>query len=102
MTGTGIKMRFSAHSDEEMCGKPVDLPCGQGETLLVACMRTDGHEPPCISAAGNAGEADGVRFCCRVPLNASGSRAPSDAPHAVWCPLQRSDITNQLGELPAD
>lgn len=83
MIGTGVKVRFSPYSDEVMCGRPVDLPTAQGSTILVACMRTDGHEPPCIAAAGEAGKADGVRFCCRVSCS-----AVSETPHASWCPFR--------------
>jgi len=42
----------------------------------LACLRTEGHDGECISAANEAGEADGVYWCCRQPLSES---------HAVWC-----------------
>ena len=87
MIGTGIKVRFSPYSDEVMCGKPVDLPTAHGAIILVACMRTDGHEPPCIAAAGEAGKADGVRFCCRVA---------AEARHAAWCVLIDKELRDAI------
>lgn len=70
-----MSIRFSSHSDEETCGKLVifhDVKC--------ACMRRKGHEDDkgCIAPMIRAGEADGVRWCCRVPLG---------EPHTDWCPI---------------
>lgn len=71
-------MKFSKHSDEQMCGKQMI-----GEKFAkydkcggVACMRTAGHLGECIAIAGDAGRADGVHWCCRSDINAE---------HQSWC-----------------
>lgn len=64
-------MKFSPYSDEETCSAPI--PMGKFEA---ACLRTKEHSGDHIPGAGEAGEADGVRFCCRVKL---------EEPHAIWC-----------------
>lgn len=67
-------MKFSQFSDEETCSEVVKR--GNYE---VVCMRTKGHSGGHIPEAGKAGEADGVRFCCRVKLGEV---------HTDWCVLK--------------
>jgi hypothetical protein len=66
-------VRYSAYSNEEACGKGVPY-----KDDSYACFRTKGHGGECVAEAGKAGEADGVRWCCRVRLG---------QPHESWCPL---------------
>lgn len=66
-------MRFSSHSNEESCPKVIASERHPGG---LACMRTQDHPGDCVPEANKAGEADGVRWCCRVPLHAF---------HAQWC-----------------
>lgn len=70
-------MRYNAHSTEESCGRSV-----QRGKYDLACLRTKGHLGECEPEMGKAGEADGVRWCCRVRL---------ERPHESWCPLLRRD-----------
>lgn len=71
-------VRFNPYSDEEMCGALV-----QEHGYDCACMRTRGHEGQHIAVARDAGAADGVRFCCRVPLKAV---------HEEWCTLTKHTV----------
>ena len=68
-------MKFNSFSDEENCGK-----CVLRGKYELACLRTKGHGGNCMPEANKAGEADGVRWCCRVKL---------EQPHSNRCPLQR-------------
>lgn len=51
-------------------------------------MRIKGHSGDHIPEAGKAGEADGVRWCCRVKL---------DQNHTDWCPLQPDTAHSSTG-----
>lgn len=68
-----LRMKFSQFSDEETCSSIV-----KRENNDLICMRTKGHIGDHIPEAGKAGEADGVRFCCRVKLEGT---------HTDWCVL---------------
>jgi hypothetical protein len=70
------RAKFSAHSDEEMCG--ATMLWGDRQQA-VACARTHGHPGEHIAMACDAGEADGVRWCCRVVIG---------LPHAEWCVIK--------------
>ncbi len=70
-------MKFSRFSDEETCSRVV-----QRSSRDFACLRTNGHAGDCIPEANLAGDADGVRWCCRVPLA---------QPHTDWCPVKQID-----------
>lgn len=67
-------MIFNRFSDEQICGEVV-----KRKEYDVICMRTKGHVGDHIPEAGKAGEADGVRFCCRVKLGEV---------HTDWCALK--------------
>jgi hypothetical protein len=72
-------VRFNHISDEEACGLPMRDPVFQGE---LACLRTKGHAGVCIARMNAAGDADGVWWCCRVPLG---------QPHTDWCVARPGD-----------
>jgi hypothetical protein len=70
-------VRYNSFSNEESCGKAIPR-----EKYILSCLRTMGHDGECVPEAGKAGEADGVRWCCRVKL---------EQPHASWCLLPRRE-----------
>lgn len=55
--------RFRNDSNEEACDKPI-----LGIRAAYACMRTAGHESPCVAMARHAGLADRLCFSCRLPF----------------------------------
>ncbi len=73
-------MKFNRHSAEEVCGLPIAKPLKSDHTFMAACLRTKDHPGACEATARDAGAADGVRFCCRVPL--------AD-PHTDWCVIAK-------------
>ena len=60
-------MKFRRDSDEEACGHRIPIAEDYGPLV---CMRTAGHDGDHIALVGEAGEADGVCWECRVPVRA--------------------------------
>jgi hypothetical protein len=69
-------MKFRPDSDEHACGErvPGELSDKYADLGGIACMRIEGHEGEHIGMVRDAAIADGVEFCCRIPLGATVHR----------------------------
>jgi hypothetical protein len=63
-------MKFRRDSDEVSCPKAILTGLGAKYLELggLVCLRTAGHDGECIALACDAAAADGVCYCCRVPV----------------------------------